>query len=161
MTPNLQAFLDMLAVSEGTSTSPITQDRGYDIIVSGVDGPERFDDYRAHPFADGRPSKVINSHGLTSNASGRYQFMLRDYFHYRALLHLADFGPDSQDAWAIQLIRERGALPDIDAGHFVIAVGKVSNLWASLPGQGNTYGQHINHIDDLCDAYERAGGQFA
>ena len=162
MNPNRAAFLDMLAHSEGTSTSSATLDRGYDVIVTGSDGvPEIFQDYRAHPFADGRPSKVINSKGLTSNASGRYQFMLRDYFHYKTLLHLPDFGPDSQDLWAIQLIRERGALPLIDMGSFALAVARCSNLWASLPGQGNTYGQHINHIDELADAYRAAGGVLA
>ena len=160
MNPNRQAFLDMIAVSEGTSTSPATQDRGYDVIVTGSDGvPEIFTDYRAHPFADGRPSKVINSKGLTSNASGRYQFMLRDYLHYKTLLHMPDFGPDSQDLWAIQLIRERGALPLIDIGNFDLAVARCSNLWASLPGAG--YGQHENGMDKLRVAYTDAGGVLA
>ena len=112
MNANRKAFLDMLAVSEGTSTSPATLNNGYDVIVTGVDGvPEVFTDYSDHPFNNGRPSKVINSHGLTSNASGRYQFMLRDWHHYRDQLKLPDFSPDSQDLWALQLIRERSALP--------------------------------------------------
>ena len=154
---NRRAFLDTIAFSEGTSTHPTTKDNGFDVIVTGRDGkPEIFTDYRAHPFADGRPSKVINSKGLTSNASGRYQFMLRDYLHYKTLLHMPDFGPDSQDLWAIQLIRERGALPLIDIGNFELAVARVSNLWASLPGAG--YDQHENHIDDLATAYLAAGG---
>lgn len=157
---NLAAFLDMLAVSEGTSTSPATKDRGYDVIVTGANGiPETFTDYSTHPFSGGRPSKVINSHGLTSNASGRYQFMLRDWGFYKLKLALPDFGPDSQDKWATQLIKERHALDDIEAGHFMRAVGKVSNLWASLPGAG--YGQHENRMSALEDAYERAGGVFA
>lgn len=50
MSPNLQAFLDMLAVSEGTSTSPITRCDGYDVIVTGADRkPEIFSDFRMHP----------------------------------------------------------------------------------------------------------------
>ena len=160
MNNNRKAFLDMLAVSEGTSTSPATKDNGYDVIVTGLDGvPEVFDDYRDHPFANGRKSKIINSKGLTSNASGRYQFMLRDWFHYRALLHLKDFGPESQDLWAIQLIRERGALPLIDMGTFDVAVARVSNLWASLPGAG--YGQPEHRIEKLRTAYAGAGGVFA
>jgi muramidase (phage lysozyme) len=159
MNANRVAFLDMLAFSEGTSTSPATRDRGYDVIVTGIDGKhEIFTDYRDHPFV-GRKSKVINSKGLTSNAAGRYQFMLKDWNHYRNLLRLRDFGPESQDLWALQLIREQRALPDIDAGHFVIAVGKCCNLWASLPGAG--YGQHENRMQALEDAYERAGGLFA
>jgi muramidase (phage lysozyme) len=160
MTQNQKAFLDMLAVSEGTSTSSATINNGYDIIVTGIDGhPEIFFDYSNHPFANGRPSKVINSHGLTSSASGRYQFMLRDWAHYKAQLALPDFGPDSQDAWALQLIRERGALSMIEAGQFSNAVARCSNLWASLPGAG--YGQHENQLAKLQAAYVDAGGSLA
>lgn len=157
---NRRAFLDMLAVSEGTSTSPATKNKGYDVIVTGVDRkPEIFTDYADHPFALGRKSKVINSRGLTSNASGRYQFMLKDWAHYRNQLGLKDFGPESQDLWALQLIRERGALPLIDLGQFDLAVKRVKNLWASLPGAG--YGQPEHGIAKLQAAYLQAGGTFA
>ena len=157
---NQKAFLTMLAISEGTSTSPITKCNGFDVIVTGADGkPEIFTDFSDHPFNNGRKSKIINSKGLTSNASGRYQFMLRDWHHYRDLLKLPDFGPDSQDKWALQLIRERRALDDITSGRFVIAVTKVRRLWASLPGAD--YGQHENKIDNLAAAYVKAGGSLA
>jgi muramidase (phage lysozyme) len=160
MSPNLQAFLDMLAVSEGTSISPITRCDGYDVIVTGADRkPEIFTDFSAHPFAGGRKSKIINSRGLTSNASGRYQHMLRDWVHYRDLLKLPDFGPASQDKWAIQLIRERRALPDIEAGRFSDAVSKCRNIWASLPGAG--YNQPEHPIERLQVAFLRAGGVLA
>lgn len=67
---NVVAFLDMLAWSEGTSTSPATKNQGYDVIVTGADrAPEIFTDYSVHPFSRGRKSKAINSKGLTSNAS--------------------------------------------------------------------------------------------
>ncbi len=157
MTNNQKAFLDMLAVSEGTSTSPATVNNGYDVIVTGIDGkPEVFTDYSTHPFANGRPSKVINSKGLTSNASGRYQFMLRDWAHYKAQLNLPDFGPDSQDAWALQLIKERKAISLIDTGQLWQAIKNCSNIWASLPG--NNYGQHQNDFGKLEAAYLKAGG---
>jgi len=165
---NRRAFLDMLAVSEGTSTSPATRCRGYDVIVTGIDKkPEVFTDFSDHPFAGGRKSKVINSRGLTSNASGRYQFMLKDWAHYRNVLGLGDklrypegsFGPAAQDAWALQLIRERGALPLIDIGQFDLAVQRVSNLWASLPGAG--YGQPEHKLETLQIAYLKAGGVIA
>ena len=161
MNRNLKAFLDMIAFAEGTSTSPATCRNGYDVIVTGADGkPEVFTDFRAHPFAGGRKSKVINSRGLTSNASGRYQFMLKDYAHYRDVLKLPDFGPASQDAWAIQLIRERRALPLIAAGRFAEAVAVVSNLWASLPG-ANYAGQPMRPLAKLQAAYLTAGGVWA
>lgn len=71
---NIAAFLDMLAVSEGTANHPLTKNRGYDVIVTGLDGkPEIFTDYSDHPFAHGRPAKVFNRRGEKSTASGRYQ----------------------------------------------------------------------------------------
>jgi muramidase (phage lysozyme) len=151
--------MDMLAsgAAEGTASSPITKDNGYDIIVSGVDGRHRFDDYSTHPFASGRPSIVVNSKGLTSNASGRYQFMLKDYAHYRAALKLPDFGPMSQDRWCIQLIAERRAITAILAGHLDVAVGLCSNIWASLPG--NNYGQRQASMTALMAAFVKAGGK--
>jgi muramidase (phage lysozyme) len=157
---NLRAFLDMIAWAEGTSTSPATRNNGYDVIVTGADGrPEIFSDYSAHPFANGRPSKVINQAGLKSNAAGRYQHMLRDWAHYRDLLRLPDFGPASQDAWAVQLIRERRALPLIEAGRFSDAVAAVSNLWASLPG-ANYPGQPMRKVAQLASIYSAAGGRL-
>lgn len=61
---NIAAFLDMLAVSEGTANHPLTKNRGYDVIVTGLDGkPEIFTDYSDHPFAHGRPAKVFNRRG--------------------------------------------------------------------------------------------------
>lgn len=157
---NVVAFLDMLAWSEGTSTSPATKNQGYDVIVTGADRvPETFTDYSVHPFSRGRKSKAINSKGLTSNASGRYQFMLKDYAHYRALLKLPDFGPLSQDRWAIQLIRERRALPMIQAGRITDAIKAVRNIWASLPGAG--YGQPEHALEQLLAAYRKAGGAVA
>jgi muramidase (phage lysozyme) len=168
MNQNRKAFLDMLAVSEGTSTCPATENDGYDVVVMGSDRVwEIFTDYSAHPFSPEypnnigvkRPSKVINSKGLTSNACGRYQFMLKDWAHYRDQLHLPDFGPESQDKWAIQLIRERGALPLIDGGDFELAVQRCKNLWASLPGAG--YGQPEHDLEKLQTAYLDAGGTLA
>ena len=40
----------------------------------------------------------------------------------------------SQDAVALQQIKERGALPMIDRGDIRQAIDRCSNIWASLPG---------------------------
>lgn len=161
MNANRKAFLDMIAFSEGVREGqhPTTVHDGYDVIVTGTDGPETFLNFADHPFARGRRPKQINSKGLYSTASGRYQFMLKDWDHYRKQLNLSDFGPVSQDLWAIQLIRERGALPLIDAGSFKEAVNACRNLWASLPGAG--YGQRENALNRLETAYLSSGGQLA
>ncbi|MFN5446360.1 MAG: hypothetical protein ACK5AJ_06895 [bacterium] len=74
-----------------------------------------------------------------STAAGRYQLLAQYFDHYRQLLHLNDFSPASQDEIAIQQMREKGALADIEAGRCTVAIKKVSTLWASLPGAG--YGQ--------------------
>ena len=157
---NVLAFLDMLAWSELGSDYLRRSDDGYNVIVTGTDGRlELFDDYSTHPFAGGRKSKVFNSRGQTSNASGRYQFMLRDFAHYRDQLKLPDFGPASQDRWAIQLIKERGALTDIKCGLIESAVGKCRNIWASLPGAG--YGQREHKLAALLQRYQAAQRAFA
>lgn len=156
--PNLKAFLDTLGFSEGTSTSPVTQDGGYDIIVTGIDGkPERFSDYSEHPFARGRPHKVINAHGLTSTASGKFQIELHWWTIYQKLLKLPDFSPRSQVLYAIQQLEEQRAYDDVIAGRFTLAVAKCANIWASLPG-ANYPGQRMRKIADLERAYRSAGG---
>lgn len=156
---NRKAFLDTIAHSEGTSINPITKRDGYDVIVTGIDGkPELMTHFREHPFFAGRPAKLIRP-GLRSTAAGRYQFLVQHWNHYRQALALPDFGPASQDRWALQLIRERGALPDIDAGDFAAAVKKVRNLWASLPGAG--YGQPEHSLARLQKIYLDAGGALA
>lgn len=132
---NRLSFLDLIAWSEGTSTSPITKDDGYDIIVTGVDGFHRFDDYSHHPDM----LVTVNSRGLKSTAAGRYQQIYFWWLKYRLLLKLPDFSPLSQDKCALQQIREQGAIPYIDSGDIASAITRCSNIWASFPG--NTYGQ--------------------
>jgi muramidase (phage lysozyme) len=158
-TKNRKAFLDMIAFSEGTvkPKHKTTKNDGYDVIVTGNGVEEIFTDYTEHPFVHRKPKQVKGD--LYSTASGRYQFMRKDWEHYRDALGLPDFSPESQDKWALQLIRERGALPLIDQGNFDLAVKRVSNLWASLPGAG--YNQPEHSIDKLRTAYLAAGGELA
>lgn len=159
-TPNINAYLDTLRFSEIGATLLARSDDGYNVIVTGIDGKaETFSSYRDHPFAGGRPSKVFNSRGQRSTASGGYQFLIKDWGHYRAALKLPDFGPVSQDKWAIQLIRERGALADIDAGRIESALKKCRNIWASLPGAG--YGQPEHKLETLLKKYVSYGGALA
>lgn len=145
---NLNAFLDMIAVSEGTQS--IGTDDGYNVLVGGT----IFNGYADHPR-----TLVHIRNGLSSTAAGRYQLLSKYWDHYKKLLNLPDFSPESQDKVAIQQIREFKALPLIEDGAFEQAVARVSNLWASLPGAG--YGQHENKIHDLIAAYQKAGGEIA
>lgn len=159
-TPNINAYLDTLRFSEIGATLLVRSDDGYNVIVTGIDGKaETFSSYRDHPFAGGRPGKVFNNRGQRSTASGGYQFLIRDWDHYRTALKLPDFGPVSQDKWAIQLIRERGALADINAGRIELALKKCRNIWASLPGAG--YGQPEHKLETLLKKYVNYDGALA
>lgn len=149
---NLCAFLDMLAWSEIGPALLAVSDDGYDVLVGATAvRPLRFPGYMTHP-------NVYNA-AMNSTAAGRYQFLHRYWEHYRELLKLPDFGPVSQDRWAIQLIREQHALTLVEGGHLADAIANVSNIWASLPGAG--YSQHEHHIDALRAAYVNAGGTLA
>ena len=149
MSPNRKAFLDMIAFSEGTSTVK-GSDNGYNVLVGG----KLFTGYSDHP------RKLIQlNDNLKSSAAGRYQLLARYYDDYKSLLGLKDFSPDSQDAIAIQQIKECRALPDVDSGKFSDAVDKCKHIWASLPGAG--YGQRENKLSYLQSVYENSGGQVA
>jgi muramidase (phage lysozyme) len=156
--PNIPKFLDLVAHSEGTSNDPITQQNGYDVIVSGPAGPEVFTDFSDHPFANGRPPKLIRpatatTPELDSTASGRYQVLCRYFESYKASLTLSDFSPLSQDLVAIEQIRERhdangvSALTHITNGDIQTAITLCSSIWASMPG--NDYGQGGNSMTAL------------
>lgn len=149
---NLDAFLTMIAVSEGTAE---IGDRGYNVIVGSTPHrPILFESYADHP------RRVIALRPeLSSSAAGRYQILAGMYDAYKARLHLIDFSPAAQDAIATQMIRERGALPDIEAGRIPEAVERCKSIWASLPG--NDYGQHQNPLAALQAAFQAAGGTLA
>ena len=140
-----KAFLDMLAWSEGTDNGrQKTRNHGYDVIVGG----ELFTDYSDHP----RKLVTLNPK-LKSTGAGRYQ-----------LLPLLGCPPqaawperllsESQDAVALQQIKERGALPMIDRGDIRQAIDRCSNIWASLPGAG--YGQFEHKADSLIAKFKEA-----
>lgn len=143
-----KAFLDMLAWSEGTDKKgQPTNNRGYDVIVGG----SLFTDYSDHP----RKLVTLNPK-LKSTAAGRYQLLSRWWDAYRKQLGLKDFSPASQDAVALQQIKERRALELIDSGDIRQAIDRCSNIWASLPGSG--YGQFEHKADSLITKFKEAGG---
>ena len=113
-----KAFLDMLAWSEGTDNGrQKTRNHGYDVIVGG----ELFTDYSDHPSqtCHAKPKTQINRR-RTLPASSRW------WDAYRKQFGLKDFSPKSQDAVALQQIKERGALPMIDRGDIRQAIDRCS-----------------------------------
>lgn len=145
---NVRAFLNMIAYAEGTSGAD-----GYRTLFGGG----LFDSYADHPR---RVFTFTNRIGQTlrTTAAGRYQFLARTWDGLRAKLNLPDFSPPNQDAGAIELIRERGALNDVKAGRFVTAVEKVAPVWASLPGAG--YNQPERKLSALVTVYTASGGNL-
>lgn len=145
---NMRAFLDMLAWSEGTSKVS-GSDNGYNVIVGGTLFNNGYVDH---------PRKLVDLPrlGIKSTAAGRYQLLSRYWDVYKKQLKLEDFGHDSQDAVAIQQIRECKAFDDVEAGRIESAITKCSNIWASLPGAG--YGQHEHKCSDLLKQFEEYGG---
>lgn len=138
---NLRAFLDMIAYAEGTAS-----DNGYRMLFGGA----LFDSFAEHPRV------YVPFRNTTTSAAGRYQILWRTWVVLRDRLRLPDFGPASQDAAAVELIRERGALNDVYAGRVAQAVAKVAPVWASLPGAG--YNQPERKLTSLVAAFQRAGG---
>jgi muramidase (phage lysozyme) len=151
----LTAFLSLIGWSEFTSRSTITQNNGYDIIVTGLDGPSRFDDYSDHPFAphfNRPPVQWKRNPDMFSTAAGRYQILYRFWAIYKVQLGLANFGPAAQDQVALQLIKECHAVPLIISGDVAAAITACSSRWASFPG--NNYGQHSHDMDSLLAQYQ-------
>ena len=148
MSTNRKAFLTMIATAEGTAH---LGDNGYNVVVGG----SLFTGYADHP----RKAVYLPKYKIKSTAAGRYQILSRYYTFYKKLLKLKDFSPASQDAIAIQMIKEQGALQDVDEGRVDAAIKKVSNIWASMPGAG--YGQREVAIASLRKSFVDAGGLIA
>lgn len=145
---NMAAFLDMIAYSEGTSGHG---DDGYNIVV----GYGTFNSYEDHP----RRIVALPKLGVSSTAAGRYQLLYRYFTAYKNQLDLEDFSPESQDAIAIQQIKECKAIKDIEAGRLAVAIAKCKRIWASFPGSG--YGQPERSFKDVKTAYLKSGGSIA
>ncbi len=149
----ITSFLDLIAFSEGTSSSPITKNDGYDVIVSGIHGPQIFEEYDIHPFARGRRPIVVRLNPLLeSTASGRYQLLLRYWAGYRSLLHYTDFSPLVQDQIAVELLKERHAIPMLLAGDIESAITACCEAWASFPG--NKYREGGHSMETLVAKYK-------
>ena len=124
-----------------------TRNHGYDVIVGG----ELFTDYSDHPRK--LVAKTQNSNQQAPDATS--------FFSCWWDAHSQAAWPErllskSQDAMALQQIKERGALPMIDRGDIRQAIDRYSNIWASLPGAG--YGQFEHKADSLIAKFKEAGG---
>lgn len=135
----VKAFLDLIARAEGTYG---VGDNGYDVLY----GFGRFQSYAAHP------NKAVKKGGWTSTAAGRYQFLKKTWDGVASKIGAADFSPSSQDAGAVELIREKNGLNNILTGDIAGAISKVRKVWASFPGAG--YGQGERSLASMLAWYQ-------
>lgn len=142
----IKAFLYVIAHSELGALADNDQ-QGYNVIVGST--PQKPILMRSY---DDHPRVYVKQ--VNSTAAGRYQILQKYFDAYRISLKLPDFGPESQDKIAIQLIRECKALDDVENGRIEQALTKCRSRWASLPGAG--YGQHENQLSTLVSKFKEA-----
>lgn len=162
---NELAFLAALRAGEGTAGG----DYGYRMLYgSSQGGSSLFDSFADHPALLGWPGVPLPDAmcaaagfdpGCVSTAAGAYQINRPTWKRLKPRLGLSDFSPASQDACALELISEKGALADVRAGRVADAVGKVRKVWASLPGAG--YGQGEVALAAFTNRFTQAGGSIA
>ena len=120
-----KAFLDMLGVVGG-NWQLTCRNRGPRLWHRFMQGGRSYrTDYSDHP----RKLVTLNPK-LKSTGAWRYQLLSRWWDAYRKQLGLPT-SLRSQDAVALQQIKERGALPMIDRGDIRQAIDRCSNIWAS------------------------------
>ncbi|MCM3565924.1 glycoside hydrolase family 24 protein [Hydrogenophaga intermedia] len=156
---NVAAFLAMIRYAEGTAGQgdPYRVCYGYSHTIRNlVDHPAVTGEWGGKALPDSYCRGAGFGPGCKSTAAGAYQIIRGTWLELKRKLNLPDFGPASQDAAAVELIRQRGALNDVRAGRFAIAVEKVAPTWASLPGAG--YDQPERKLASLVSAYQAAGG---
>jgi muramidase (phage lysozyme) len=117
----VKAFLDTIATAEGTATPD-----GYRTQYTGT----KFASFQDHP----REMRCGRRYGkkLCSDAAGRYQFLSTTWDRFAKKFGIHDFSPENQDLVAVELIREKGALEDIEAGRLEPAVKKLAYIWPSF-----------------------------
>lgn len=159
---NVAAFLDLIAYSEGTKSAPDSYRVcfGYRHTIKSLDDhPANTGEWKGEKLSDGMCAGAGLGPGCVSTAAGRYQLIKPTWNACKRALSLPDFSPASQDAAAVYLIRQRGAIDDVRAGRVADAVAKCRKEWASLPGAG--YGQAERRLSSLVAAFEGAGGVLA
>lgn len=143
---NVQAMLRVIRRGEGTAS-----ESGYRTLFGGG----LFSSYADHPRQ--AITRKMGSKSITSTAAGAYQFLSSTWDETARIMGLSDFSPRSQDWAAVGRIAARGALEDVKAGAFDVAIKKIAREWASMPG--SPYGQPVISMTTAKNVYEDAGGR--
>lgn len=151
--PFMLAFLDMLGYAEGTdkdfrNPAHIGYNVRYPAQTFGPD--EGCDD---HPEKKG--TAYYDNKAVSSDASGRYQFMSFTWDPLAESEGYISFDPHFQDRGGISLAKDKrgfgGYSTYMDDATFEVMRQKLTNEWASIPG--NDYGQNPLTISELRDVY--------
>lgn len=134
LTPELRAWLDTIAWSEGAE---------YNILLGGA----TFQGYDKHP--------------TDFDAAGRYQIQRPTWDDINKRTPLPDFSPASQDKAAIDLISNRGALDSAKQGVSGIhaTLEKISYEWASLPP--SRYNQTLHDEAEVTQYYKQMYAKYS
>ena len=161
-TRNLAAALDVIKMAEGTDrgADPYRVCFGFAHTIADLsEHPAITGEWRGATLSDAMCANAGFGPGCKSTAAGAYQLIKPTWARCRDALGLADFGPTSQDAAAIYLIQQRGALQDVYAGRVQAWVNKCRAEWASLPGNYAKQGQRS--MATLVAWFQQRGGVTA
>lgn len=162
---NVRAFLETIKLCEGTKNAG-----EYACLYGSTpSNPRTFEGFADHPRI---VSRISASDQRWTSAAGAYQFMavspipgggstrVNTWDTLKARLSLPDFSPASQDAAAVELLRECGALGRLQVGDLAGAVSRARRIWASLPG-ANYAGQGMRTMGQVQAWYSSSGGVLA
>lgn len=159
---NVRAFLQAIALAEGTANQadPYRVCYSYRWTIQDLkDHPAITGEWKGEKLSDKLCSAAGLGPGCVSTAAGKYQITKGTWTKLKSRLALRDFSPSSQDAAAIELLRESGALDAAQRGDVAAAVGKARRIWASLPGAG--YEQPERSLAWVQNQFTNAGGVLA
>lgn len=142
--PKVRAMLQTIRYAEGTSG-----ELGYNTRVGGG----VFHDLSKKP----RGRFFVDSIGQESSAEGAYQFLDKTWDRVAKKLGLKDFSPEAQDLAAVELLRERGVIDQLEKGDIDGAIHKASGEWSSLPttkGKSAHEGQNARELGELKHKYK-------
>jgi lysozyme len=140
-----RALLNTIRHAEGTWRDG--KPDGYQVVFGGG----------MVPSLERHPDRVVASGGYRSAAAGAYQIMPGTWRPLQQRLGLKDFGPQSQDFAALELVRQRGARDLINKEGFTPDVAaKLAPEWASFPTRKGTsyYGQPVKQYPELKKFYD-------
>lgn len=133
-TPEQRALLDAIAYYESSLVAQSKDISSYQIMVGG----KPFYDFSGHPFETGEAKQSIAfGESLTSNAAGRYQFLLQTYLGLKSNnLFTTGFNAVEQDKgalYAARAVSQADLENAIKTDNFIPIWDKVAVIWAGVP----------------------------